>query len=56
MVNRIKIQTIGLALMAVFALTACGQKLPLYLPDEPTTNTTTPDLVPSTESGEQGKD
>ena len=56
MVNRIKIKVIGLALVAVFMLTACGQKLPLYMPQEPISNTTIPDSVPSTESVVQGKD
>ena len=56
MANRIRIKAIGLALLAIFILTACGQKLPLYLPEEPTSNNTTPDSVPSTESAEQGKD
>ena len=55
MASRIKIQPIGLAILAVFILTACGQKRPLYLPEEPTTNTTTPDSEPSTKSAEQGK-
>ena len=56
MVNGIKMKTIGLALLAVFILTACGQKRPLYLPEEPATNNTTPDSEPSNESTEQGKD
>ena len=55
MVKRIKIKPIGLALLAVVILTACGQKRALYLPEEPTTNTTTPDSEPSTKSAEQGK-
>ena len=56
MVNGIKMKTIGLALLAVFILTACGQKRPLYLPKEPVTNNTTPDSEPLTESAQQGKD
>ena len=55
MANRIKIKLIGLTLLAVFALCACGQKRPLYLPEEPAINTSTPDSEPSTESTEQGK-
>jgi predicted small lipoprotein YifL len=54
MANRIKLKTIGLVSLALVVLTACGQKLPLYLPKEPATNTPTPDLEPSTESAEQG--
>jgi len=50
-----KIKAIGLTLLAVFILTACGQKRALYLPEVPTTNTT-PSSEPSTESVEQGKD
>jgi predicted small lipoprotein YifL len=56
MANRIKMKAIGLALLAVFTLTACGQKRALYLPEEPTLNNTKPDSEPSTESVEQGKD
>jgi predicted small lipoprotein YifL len=55
MVKRIKIKPIGLALLAVVILTACGQKRALYLPEEPFTNNTPPHSEPSTESGEQGK-
>ena len=55
MANRTKIKSTGLALFAIVILTACGQKHPLYLPEEPVTNNTTPDSEPSTESGEQGK-
>ncbi|WP_157828155.1 lipoprotein [Paraglaciecola sp. MB-3u-78] len=55
MANRINIKSIGLALLAVFLLTACGQKRPLYLPEEPATNTTTTDSEPSTEPTVQGK-
>lgn len=54
MANRMKLKTIGLVSLAVVILTACGQKLPLYLPKEPATNTPTPDLEPSTNSAEQG--
>ena len=56
MANRIKMKAIGLALLAVFILTACGQKRALYLPEEPATNTNTPGSAPSTASTEQGKD
>jgi predicted small lipoprotein YifL len=55
MANRIKIKPIGLAFLAVILLTACGQKRPLYLPEEPATNNTTVDSEPTTESTEQGK-
>ena len=55
MVKRIKIKPIGLALLAVVILTACGQKRGLHLPEEPVTNNTPPHSEPSTESGEQGK-
>lgn len=56
MANRIKIKAIGLTLLAVFILTACGQKRALYLPEEPATNNTAPDSQPSVESAEKGKD
>ena len=56
MVNRIKMKVIGLALLAVFVLTACGQKRDLYLPEVPVTNNTTSDSEPTTQSAEQGKD
>jgi predicted small lipoprotein YifL len=56
MVNVAKMKVIGLVLLGVFVLTACGQKLALYLPEEPTTNNTTTDSEPSTESAERGKD
>ena len=55
MVKRIKIKPIGLALLAVVILTACGQKRALYLPEEPVTNNTTPNSESSLETGEQGK-
>ncbi len=56
MANRIKMKAIGLAILAVFILTACGQKRALYLPEKPITNNTTPDSEPPTVSTEQGKD
>ena len=56
MANRLKIKAIGLALLVVIMLTACGQKRALYLPEEPISNNTKPDSEPSTESAEQGKD
>jgi predicted small lipoprotein YifL len=56
MANRINVKLVGLALLAVFMLTACGQKSALYLPEEPVTNNTIPDSTPSTESVEEGKD
>jgi predicted small lipoprotein YifL len=55
MVNVAKMKVIGIALLGVFVLTACGQKLALYLPEEPITNNTTSDSEPSTDSAEQGK-
>jgi len=55
MANRIKVKAIGLSLLVIFILTACGQKRALYLPAEPVTNNTTPDSKPSIESAEQGK-
>jgi predicted small lipoprotein YifL len=55
MANKMKMKPIGLALLAVVLLTACGQKLPLFLPEEPATNNTSSDSEPSTESAEQGK-
>jgi predicted small lipoprotein YifL len=55
MANRMKMKAIGLTLLAVFILTACGQKRALYLLEEPVTNNTIPDSVPSTEPTEQGK-
>ena len=56
MVKRIKFNVIGLALLVVFVLTACGQKRALYLPEKPSTNTTIPDSKTSTQSAEEGKD
>lgn len=56
MANRMKIKVIGLTVIAVFILAACGQKRALYLPEEPVINTTTQDSESSTESAEQGKD
>jgi len=56
MANRIKMQAIGLTLLAVLMLTACGQKRALYLPEEPATNNTPPDSQPAIESAEKGKD
>jgi predicted small lipoprotein YifL len=55
MANRVKIKLISLALLVVITLTACGQKRPLYLLEEPAINSTTPDSEPLTESAEQGK-
>jgi predicted small lipoprotein YifL len=56
MAYRIKTRAIGFALLAVFILSACGQKGILYLPEEPVTNSTTPASEVSTESTEPGKD
>ena len=55
MVKRIKIKPIGLALLAVVILTACGQKRALYLPEELVTNNTTPHSEPLNKSDDQGK-
>ncbi|WP_367179835.1 lipoprotein [uncultured Paraglaciecola sp.] len=46
-------RVLGLSLLVVFMLTACGQKRALYLPEKPTTNTTV--SKPTTESVTQGK-
>ena len=56
MANRIKMQAIGLTLLAVLMLAACGQKRALYLPEEPATNNTSADSQPAIESTEKGKD
>ncbi len=56
MVIRTKLNAIGLVLLGVFVLTACGQKRALYLPEKPSTNTTAPDSKASTQSAEEGKD
>ena len=56
MANRMKMKAIGLALLAVFILSACGQKRALYLPDEPASYNTKPDSEISIESAEKGKD
>jgi predicted small lipoprotein YifL len=53
--NRIKMKAICLTLMAVFILAACGQKIDLYMPEEPATNNTSPDSQPAIESAEKGK-
>ena len=53
---RTKLNAIGLALLGVFVLTACGQKRALYLPKKPSTNTTVPDLKVPAKSVEEGKD
>jgi predicted small lipoprotein YifL len=55
MLNRTKLSVIGLALLAVLILTACGQKRALYLPEKPSANTATPDSKVSTQSAEEGK-
>jgi predicted small lipoprotein YifL len=55
MAIRMKIKAICLVLLAVFILTACGQKRALYLPEEPISNNTKPDSKTSIESAEQGK-
>ena len=56
MANVVKLKAIGLALLAVFILTACGQKRALYLPKEPVTNNNTSDSKALNESDQQGKD
>jgi predicted small lipoprotein YifL len=56
MANRMKIKAIGLTLLAVFILTACGQKRDLYLSEEPSSNITQPDSETTTEPAEKGKD
>ena len=56
MANRIKIKAVGLGLLAVFILTACGQKRALSLPEEPVSNNTKPGSETSIESTEKGKD
>tara|TARA_R110002167_G_scaffold72662_2_gene204119 strand:- start:1040 stop:1210 length:171 start_codon:yes stop_codon:yes gene_type:complete len=56
MANRIKVKAIGLSLVAIFILTACGQKRALYLPEEPATNNTSQDSQDASESAEEGKD
>ena len=53
---RTKLNAIGLALLGVFVLTACGQKRALYLPEKPITNTTVPDSKVPAQSAEEGKD
>ena len=55
MAKRIKIKPISLTLLAVFILTACGQKRPLHLPEELVTNNTTPHSEPLNKSDDQGK-
>ncbi|WP_339720840.1 hypothetical protein [uncultured Paraglaciecola sp.] len=56
MAHKVKLKVIGLTLLAVYILTACGQKRALYLPEEPATNNTSLDSQPSTESTEKGED
>ena len=55
MANKIKIKAIGISLLAVIMLTACGQKRALYLPEEPATKNTAPDSASKTEATKQGK-
>jgi predicted small lipoprotein YifL len=56
MANKMKVNQIGLTLLALLMLSACGQKRALYLPEEPTSNNTIPDSEPTKESVEQGND
>ena len=55
MTSKIKIKAIALILTAVFILTACGQKRPLYLPEEPATNTRSSNSETSPTDADQGK-
>jgi predicted small lipoprotein YifL len=55
MANRIKRKAIGLSLLVVFMLTACGQKRALYLPEEPAKNNTSQDSQVASESAKEGK-
>jgi predicted small lipoprotein YifL len=55
MANKMKIKAIGLALLGVFILTACGQKRDLYLPEDPVSNNTKPSSQTTTELAEKGK-
>lgn len=56
MTNKIKFKAMGVTLLVVLLLTACGQKRALYLPEEPATNNSSQDSQPSTESTEKGED
>ncbi|MEP1448712.1 MAG: lipoprotein [Paraglaciecola sp.] len=56
MTNKAKFKAMGVTLLAVLVLTACGQKRALYLPEEPTTNSSSQDSKPLTESTEKGED
>lgn len=49
-------RAIGLTLLVIFMLTACGQKRDLYSPEKPTLINIKSDAALSTESDEQGKD
>jgi len=51
-----KMKAIGLVILAVFILSACGQKRALYLPEGPASNNTKPDSETSIESADKGKD
>ncbi|MBU3005110.1 LPS translocon maturation chaperone LptM [Paraglaciecola arctica] len=56
MTNKVKFKAMGVTLLVVLLLTACGQKRALYLPEEPATNNSSQDSQPSTESTEKGED
>lgn len=53
-VSTTKIKLISVALTAALVLSACGQKGPLYLPSEPTSNQPTEGAELPTDSAEQG--
>jgi|TARA_B110000240_G_C13428652_1_gene422707 predicted small lipoprotein YifL len=55
MANKMKIKAIGLVLLGVFILTACGQKRDLYLPEDPVSNNTTTGSKTTTELAEKGR-
>jgi predicted small lipoprotein YifL len=54
--NLLKTPTIGLVLLTLMMLTACGQKRDLYLPDEPENNKQSEAAVPVTKAAVQVKD
>mgnify|MGYP001112246083 CR=1 FL=1 len=54
--NLLKTPTIGLVLLTLMMLTACGQKRDLYLPDEPENNRSSEIPMPATKTAVQVKD
>ena len=56
MTNKLKINALGLSLLVVFLLSACGQKRALYLPENPQSNNPTTDSEKSAEPAVEGKD